>query len=682
MADIIDARVLARRQKDLDGYIDRYQDILTARGEKYAAQLVPIWQRTAQRLDIIVKRMYKEFADGEGKLSEAKLRSLKYGAERLEMLKREIASLLAGNVGKLTDQLKNNLVYQYTHSYYWHGFGLEQAAQVAINVPILTHNEVMGILANPWLPDGATYSDRIRVNTAYLAEKMKQSVGRAMVEGWGWNQTARHIQATAGEGYYNSVRLARTELTRAAAQGANQLFMQNVDIMDGKIWDATLDARTAPKDAYNDGKQYDLDYDTPERPGNPGERIPNHPNCRCRWKPLLSTLGVSKKERIVRGEGDSPQEFGERIYTDARTYEEYAKERGLPPLAERLGNDDPRRYLRQNETMADYKKRVGIVPTDPKIPETKPHKPRAKKEPAPVIASWADRVKARIAQGVATESDVRDVGSLVRQEIEKRVGPELTAVQKRLDELAEKSKLLRAQLDAAREEYVNGGLSKDIREKYYTTKDKINAELSSIYTECGQLSKKLTTLRGETTRDVIGEVRPLGSDQAANIAGRPKKETKEALEAARRFVPKAWLDISDSAPLAVKKVNRGYYQHHAAIPELATSGGTVNSMRDTFLHEMGHRAEYTVPGIRELEKQFYERRTAGETLEWLGSGYGRDERTRRDKFVSAYMGKDYGGRAYELLSMGIEATFLTMERYNITKDEDFYNFILGVITGV
>jgi SPP1 gp7 family putative phage head morphogenesis protein len=272
---------------------------------------------------------------------------MKRQLKRLALLQQQIVNILSDDSQE--EKLKRSLAYQYTEAYYFHAFGMEQAARVTINVPILLESYVMGVLANPWLPDGKTYGNRIRSNTQYLAEKMVTALEEAVSKGWSVNRTARYIQETANEGFYNAVRLARTELNRAAAQGASHLYMQNADILDGKRWNAVLDARTAPKDAANDGRTFVLDYDTPENPGVPGARIPNHPNCRCKWTPILSALGISTKERIARGDGDSKTEFGERMYTQARTYKEYAKERGLPDLEDRLRNDDPKNYLRRGE---------------------------------------------------------------------------------------------------------------------------------------------------------------------------------------------------------------------------------------------------------------------------------------------------------------------------------------------
>jgi SPP1 gp7 family putative phage head morphogenesis protein len=356
----IDAKVLARRQKDLEGFVEKHQEILDKRAAKYGQEILPLWQRIGRNITNEIRAIYNQVQDAQGvpiekqPIDEAKLRNMKRQIKRLQKLQQQLVDMMGTEAQKA--KLDRNLAYSYSEAYYFHAFGLEQAAKVAINVPILTQGHVIGSLINPWLPDGKTYSARIRANTQYLADKMVKTVEEGLGSGWSINRIAREIQNNANEGYYNAVRLARTEINRAAAQGANHVYLQNADIMDGKRWNAVLDARTAPKDAQNDGNVFDLDYDTPENPGEPGRRIPNHPNCRCKWTPILSALGISARERIARGEDDTNTNFGERMYTKARTYKEYAKKRGLPDIDDLVRNEDPRKYLRRGETLADVPK--------------------------------------------------------------------------------------------------------------------------------------------------------------------------------------------------------------------------------------------------------------------------------------------------------------------------------------
>ncbi|MCM3789434.1 minor capsid protein [Domibacillus indicus] len=347
----LDKKVLARRQKDLEGFIDQHTQMLEQRQLKYAAEIEPMWKRILTNISNEIEAIFNLVQDANGvpivkqPIKQEKMRNMKRQIARLGRLRERLIEMMG--VKRQTQKMSVNLAFSYAQSYYFHLFGMEQAARVTVAAPLLTLAHVVGAIINPWLPDGKTYSDRIRANTEYLADKMVQVVEQALGSGWSINRTAREIQKRAGEGYYNAVRLARTEMTRAAAQGANHSYMQNADIMDGKRWNAILDLVTAEKDAQNDGEIFSLSYDTPENPGQPGKRIPNHPNCRCKWSPVLSALGISTKERIARDQD------GNRIYTKARTYKEYAKERGLPDVDEAVRNANPRNYLRRGETEAD-----------------------------------------------------------------------------------------------------------------------------------------------------------------------------------------------------------------------------------------------------------------------------------------------------------------------------------------
>lgn len=97
---------------------------------------------------------------------------------------------------------------------------------------------------------------------------------------------------------------------------------------------------------------YDLDYDTPMNPGLPGRRIPNHPHCRCRWVAILSGLGIKNRQKAAL------DQYGDLYYTKAASYDEYAKEVGLPSVKDVVNADNPKKYLRPGETLADLNRQV------------------------------------------------------------------------------------------------------------------------------------------------------------------------------------------------------------------------------------------------------------------------------------------------------------------------------------
>lgn len=233
---------------------------------------------------------------------------------------------------------------------------LEQAARCPVTVPHLTASGVLGIIANPWLPDKKTYSDRIRTSVALVATKTEETVKDIVTKKMQYSDGAKLLSSRINEGYYNAARIVRTEMTRANTLGESYAMMENADIVEGKYRDATFDSKTSAfcaADAdYSRKFPYDLDYDTPMNPGLPGRRIPNHPNCRCRWVAILSALGIKKRQKAAIDAN------GELYYTQAQTYDDYAKEVGLPSVKEMVNNDNAKKYLRPGETMEDLRRDV------------------------------------------------------------------------------------------------------------------------------------------------------------------------------------------------------------------------------------------------------------------------------------------------------------------------------------
>jgi hypothetical protein len=107
----------------------------------------------------------------------------------------------------------------------------------------------------------------------------------------------------------------------------------------------------------------------------------------------------------------------------------------------------------------------------------------------------------------------------------------------------------------------------------------------------------------------------------------------------------------------------------------------------TVIHELGHWLEDSGGiGFRQKVFDFYENRTAGYRLEKMpGIGYSAKEKTRVDKFIDPYMGKDYttltGERdATEILSMGVEYFYKDPVQL-ATEDPEYFDFIFDLLRG-
>lgn len=119
-------------------------------------------------------------------------------------------------------------------------------------------------------------------------------------------------------------------------------------------------------------------------------------------------------------------------------------------------------------------------------------------------------------------------------------------------------------------------------------------------------------------------------------------------------------------------------------PELAAGKGDLFA---TTAHELSHRWESSVPGIKAMENDFVTRRTTTDgvrdKLVDLG-GRMRGEKTRPDSFANAYVGKEYNDGSREALSCGVEALFAgkyggLIGTSGSKPDHDMRSFILGVL---
>lgn len=194
------------------------------------------------------------------------------------------------------------------------------------------------------------------------------------------------------------------------------------------------------------------------------------------------------------------------------------------------------------------------------------------------------------------------------------------------------------------------------------------------------VSKNIEMVKGN-----LKKIRPMGTpdDLIEEMNAHIGIKSKASLTDARQSVLKAydcypteWVKKSvKHSTIQVSKTGRGFYKHSELT--LKTSGKTQTDLLETSIHELGHRFERT-QGLLFNESAFYNRRTKGETLKWLGSGYAKDEMTREDNFITAYIGKDYGGTAYEVVSMGFQYAYTDLN--SLLKDEDFAQFIFGLLT--
>jgi SPP1 gp7 family putative phage head morphogenesis protein len=116
----------------------------------------------------------------------------------------------------------------------------------------------------------------------------------------------------------------------------------------------------------------------------------------------------------------------------------------------------------------------------------------------------------------------------------------------------------------------------------------------------------------------------------------------------------------------------------------------IGSSIGTYIHEIAHAIETQDPRALARSLAFLKARTLREKAKKLAEllkipGYGPLEVARPDKFVHAYMGKDYGSLATEITSMGYEAMADSSSGVNLrdltTHDPEYFMFLLGQLAG-
>lgn len=225
---------------------------------------------------------------------------------------------------------------------------------------------------------------------------------------------------------------------------------------------------------------------------------------------------------------------------------------------------------------------------------------------------------------------------------------------------------------------------KPIEEQDQELMQKWGDEFWRLMDEHSELYKNKFFDRAECVKNVLGQVREMGSqkvDMKKHIATKKSKVMDAVLKAYDVYPSDFCVASEKRSQIELKKVGRGYY--FDGQPSTIAISGVGQSAFKTAIHELGHRMEKAIPLIRDLEQAFYERRTNGEPLQRLkdiypNSGYGAKEKTRKDNFIHAYMGKDYGGDAYELVSMGFENAYADPEE--LAKDPDMAEWIYGILT--
>lgn len=190
------------------------------------------------------------------------------------------------------------------------------------------------------------------------------------------------------------------------------------------------------------------------------------------------------------------------------------------------------------------------------------------------------------------------------------------------------------------------------------------------------------------------------------------KVVKDGLEEAFSYYPKEWSKIPEkhNRKILARKSGRGFFIRGAVNSKGNAYDTKYLDYKDGYLtiategtrkvtpyHEIGHLIEWANPNVLRIEKEWVNNRTAGEQPISLKKifpnfNYRTTEVTKKDSFISPYIGKEYPN-ATEVLSMGLQGLFEPSEKFlqsidfatnervlkTIKDDLDFLHLTVGLI---
>ena len=156
--------------------------------------------------------------------------------------------------------------------------------------------------------------------------------------------------------------------------------------------------------------------------------------------------------------------------------------------------------------------------------------------------------------------------------------------------------------------------------------------------------------------------------------------------AARTESASTWIaehtTLTVDRPTPVVRLRKGARAYHqAGHVHLAPEDGVRIAV-----HELGHAIDHAHPSLATRAIAYREARTAGETARRLRDitghkGYKLHEIAKCDQFIDCYMGKIYGPRSSEILSMGLEYMYDDPIGF-AQKDPTTFDFILRLMKGL
>jgi hypothetical protein len=209
-------------------------------------------------------------------------------------------------------------------------------------------------------------------------------------------------------------------------------------------------------------------------------------------------------------------------------------------------------------------------------------------------------------------------------------------------------------------------------------------------------SKRFDGIMAEEAAKLIDEIRGT-STKVPNLVG--PQAMQDLTQKALNLYPAEWVDTfaEQFSTVRVALVKRGSWRNFGDTARLSISTrkpriADQDAGFATAVHEVGHGMEDVIPGLKQMEYVYWQRRAQSDNfkIEGIFSPRSTSEFGNKDDWREAYSGKSYGLGAnnnYEIFTTGVESLLGGGGHFGdstkgLTVDEDFRQFILGVLIGL
>lgn len=519
-------------------------------------------------------------------------------------------------------------------------FGLDfRSPSPVLMRQLVDQNPFEGRLTKKWFND----------LSAELKTEVQKQASIGLAAGETLPKIVRRIRGAMEITRRHAETIVRTSITHVSNLARQATYAENTDTIKGWQFVATLDSRTTEICMATDGMVFAIGEGAHSYP-------PLHHQCRSTTAPVLKSweeLGIPGLKEAPAGDRASmtglvpaKQTYGTWLSQQKTWVQDQALgpgraklfRRGTVPISRFVDAKGRPLTLRQLE---ELEKRMGGSP---------PAKPRPpKKTPRPTLKD----------------------GRQLRLDIERRISTmnkQADLYAKRADKLSEKLK------------------------PYYRDPSKMDSEgfkrLNKRYSNYTENLDRLYRIRRTTVQDMLKVNDPIRFDIDHNYAVRRNNELNHAIRAGKNYLSSITSGNKlDRLRVGANRLRRGSRAYSAAGDIYLDPGGSVG----TAIHELGHTLEYHgASWFRDRANDFLKKRIAKMPPELqvrerlrdiTGIKYGRNEYAWKDKFINPYMGKDYGGRATELISMGVELLYKDPERF-IREDAEMFEWLINTLRGI